>query len=49
MLVGTRDYQEDKVDIIHKYNADEARNLKAFGELPETGGRLHTFYSKVWV
>jgi translation initiation factor 1A len=31
-----RDYQEDKVDIIHKYNADEARNLKAFGELPET-------------
>lgn len=32
-----RDYQEDKVDIIHKYNADEARNLKAFGELPETG------------
>lgn len=37
MLLGLRDYQEDKVDIIHKYNADEARNLKAFGELPETG------------
>lgn len=36
MLLGLRDYQEDKVDIIHKYNADEARNLKAFGELPET-------------
>lgn len=37
VLLGMRDYQEDKVDIIHKYNADEARNLKAFGELPETG------------
>ena len=37
VLLGLRDYQEDKVDIIHKYNADEARNLKAFGELPETG------------
>lgn len=40
VLLGLRDYQEDKVDIIHKYNADEARNLKAFGELPETGACL---------
>ena len=24
-----------QVDIIHKYNADEARNLKQYGELPE--------------
>ena len=24
------------MDIIHKYNADEARNLKNYGELPET-------------
>ena len=24
------------MDIIHKYNADEARNLKQYGELPET-------------
>ena len=36
MLVGLREYQDDKVDIIHKYNADEARNLKQYGELPET-------------
>lgn len=35
--MGTRDYQEDKCDVIHKYSADEARNLKAFGELPESG------------
>ena len=32
----SRRYQDDKVDIIHKYNADEARNLKQYGELPET-------------
>ena len=25
-----------QADIIHKYNADEARNLKQYGELPET-------------
>lgn len=43
VLLGMRDYQEDKVDIIHKYNADEARNLKAFGELPETG-TCHSFH-----
>lgn len=24
-----------QVDIIHRYNADEARNLKQYGELPE--------------
>jgi len=36
VLVGLREFQDDKVDIIHKYNADEARNLKTYGELPET-------------
>ena len=36
VLVGLREYQDDKVDIIHKYNADEARNLKQYRELPET-------------
>merc|ERR1719215_181756 len=35
VLVGLRDFQDGKADIIHKYNADEARNLKAYGELPE--------------
>ena len=34
VLVGKRDFQDEKVDIIHKYSADEARNLKAYGELP---------------
>ena len=36
VLVSTRDYQDGKVDVIHKYTADEARQLKAKGELPES-------------
>lgn len=36
ILIGLRDFQDDKADVIHKYNADEARNLKSCGELPET-------------
>ncbi|XP_022094779.1 eukaryotic translation initiation factor 1A, X-chromosomal-like [Acanthaster planci] len=36
ILLGLRDYQDDKADVILKYNADEARNLKDFGELPES-------------
>jgi translation initiation factor 1A len=35
ILVAKRDFQDEKVDIIHKYTADEARNLKQYGELPE--------------
>eukprot|EP01103_Thecamoeba_quadrilineata_P020984 TRINITY_DN9311_c0_g1_i1.p1 TRINITY_DN9311_c0_g1~~TRINITY_DN9311_c0_g1_i1.p1 ORF type:complete len:163 (+),score=55.31 TRINITY_DN9311_c0_g1_i1:104-592(+) len=35
ILIGLRDYQDGKADIIHKYSADEARNLKTYGELPE--------------
>lgn len=36
ILVSLRDFQEEKADVILKYNADEARKLKACGELPET-------------
>jgi len=36
ILLGLRDYQDAKADVILKYTADEARNLKAYGELPET-------------
>jgi translation initiation factor 1A len=35
VLVGKREFQDEKVDIIHKYTADEARNLKQYGELPD--------------
>lgn len=35
VLVGLRDYQDSRADVILKYNPDEARNLKSYGELPE--------------
>ena len=34
VLVGLRDYQDSKCDIIMKYTTDEVRNLKSYGELP---------------
>ncbi|EAA21379.1 eukaryotic translation initiation factor 1a [Plasmodium yoelii yoelii] len=36
ILVSLRDYQDSKADVIAKYTPDEARSLKAHGELPET-------------
>lgn len=36
ILIGLRDYQDEKADVILKYNPDEARNLKNYGELPES-------------
>ncbi|CAD5117611.1 DgyrCDS6366 [Dimorphilus gyrociliatus] len=35
ILVGLRDYQDTKADVIMKYTADEARNLRNYGEIPE--------------
>merc|ERR1712048_398582 len=35
VLVSLRDFQDEKGDIIVKYTAEEARNLKTYGELPE--------------
>jgi len=35
ILVGLRDYQDDKADVIMKYLADEARELKRMREIPE--------------
>lgn len=35
VLVGLREYQDEKADVILKYMADEARSLKAYGELPD--------------
>ena len=34
ILVGLRDFQDEKCDAIHRYTADEARRLKNMGELP---------------
>ncbi|PAA48581.1 hypothetical protein BOX15_Mlig033687g3 [Macrostomum lignano] len=36
ILVGLRDYQDTKADVIMKYNPDEVRNLKTYGEIPES-------------
>jgi len=36
ILIGLRDFQDEKADVIMKYSADEARKLKARGELPDT-------------
>ncbi|KAI0767986.1 nucleic acid-binding protein [Trametes elegans] len=35
ILLSLREFQDDKADVIVKYTADEARSLKAYGELPE--------------
>ncbi|CAF0935206.1 unnamed protein product [Didymodactylos carnosus] len=35
ILVGLRDYQDDKADVIMKYLADEARELKRVKEIPD--------------
>ena len=35
VLVGLRDFQDGKADVIMKYHAEEARRLKQLGELPD--------------
>ncbi|CAA7016079.1 unnamed protein product [Microthlaspi erraticum] len=35
ILVGLRDFQDEKADVILKYTSDEARLLKAYDELPK--------------
>eukprot|EP00605_Chrysophyceae_sp_TOSAG23-4_P001741 GSChrysophyteH1.ASY1.ANO1.1928.1 assembled CDS len=34
VLVGLREFQSDKADVIHKYTSDEARKLQEYKELP---------------
>tara|TARA_Y100000389_G_scaffold97131_1_gene93913 strand:- start:1573 stop:1992 length:420 start_codon:yes stop_codon:yes gene_type:complete len=36
VLVSLRDFQDDKVDIIHKYFQDEAHSLCSYGEIPSS-------------
>lgn len=43
ILIGLRDYQDAKADVIMKYSADEARNLKLYGELPDNARINDTF------
>lgn len=37
VLIGLREFQDQKADVILKYDNEEARSLKAYGELPENG------------
>ncbi|XP_065196535.1 eukaryotic translation initiation factor 1A, Y-chromosomal-like [Sycon ciliatum] len=36
ILIGLGDFQDSRADVILKYSDEEARKLKAYGELPET-------------
>lgn len=36
VLLSLRDFQDEKADVIQRYNPDEARQLKSYGELPDT-------------
>ncbi|GMM31058.1 Tif11 protein [Martiniozyma asiatica (nom. inval.)] len=36
ILVALREFEDDRCDVVHKYNADEARALVQQGELPES-------------
>lgn len=35
VLVAPREFEDDKADVIHKFNTEEAMKLKTYGELPE--------------
>lgn len=36
ILIGLREFQNSKADVIHKYSPEEARKLKKMGEVAET-------------
>ena len=35
VLLGLREFQDGKADVIHKYNADEVHELKRLNEIPQ--------------
>ena len=45
ILIGLRDFQDEKADVILKYTADEARQLKSKGEIPENVNISETNFS----
>ena len=40
VLVGLREFQDEKCDIIHKYSDEEVRSLKCYNELPQMADTL---------
>merc|ERR1712173_271536 len=51
ILVGLRDYQDAKADVIQKYSADEARNLKSYESSlsPSRSMRRSTLLAEIWM
>ena len=47
-MVGLREYQDAKADVIMKYNSDEARRLKNMGQLPDTVNVRIFFLKKIF-
>jgi translation initiation factor 1A len=41
ILIGLRDYQDGKADVIHKFSSDEARQLLKKGLLPPDGKNFY--------
>ena len=37
ILVGLRDFQDNKCDVIHKYKHEEVKRLIDLGEIPQLG------------
>ena len=44
VLVTTRDYQESKADIVHKYGSDEVLRLMAMGEIGPALSRMYNSF-----
>jgi initiation factor 1A len=42
ILIGLRDFQDEKADVILKYTPDEARQLKSRGQIPENVNIMDT-------
>jgi len=42
ILIGLREFQDEKADVILKYTPDEARQLKTRGEIPENVNIMDT-------
>jgi len=36
ILIGLRDFQDDKADVLTRYSSEEARRLKTLGQLPDS-------------
>ncbi len=49
VLLGLREYQDGKADVIHRYSPEEARTLKAYGEIPEVREDVRVSIVLTWM